>query len=267
MFKWIKKMFSINTVVKKVAATEPKVTVRYAPKLKRIVECVVDQKWLSRCNRKIEYIILHHSTTKDGLETKDWDAIDVYHRSFRMQYEIIVRPITDLVILADIKAGKQQGYIKVGTSWFPMEKVEGFYLKAAQLMEKNLKIGQYMSKYVHGIMIQTPWRKVGYNLGIEWADNKVVLRYGRSLTENGAHCYQLGINKKSIGILTVGNFDKGYPDSEIWRKNILVCREIVKKFPNVKILGHREVEGVKKSCPGELWDMGQFRIDVKGMTI
>jgi len=266
MFKWLLRLikaFNANkeSIKKILIEKELKISVGYklTPTSR---ETIMDMDWLERCNRTIEYIILHHSTTKDGVLISNWDAIDIYHRSFRMNYEIIVRPVTDLVLISDIEKGVEKNYTKVYNSWYPRIEVIEFYQEVMHLMEKEILVHDYISEFAKGVMIQTPWRKVGYNLGIEWAGGKVSLRYGRSLMEDGAHCYQLGVNKKSVGILTVGNFDKGYPDSEIWRKNILVCREIIKKHPKAIILGHREVNGVKKSCPGELWDMEQFRQDV-----
>ena len=272
MVKWLVRLIQLFKINNKeeikniLIEKEQKISVGYklTPTLR---ETIIDMDWLERCNRIIEYIILHHSTTNDGVEISNWDAIDIYHRSFRMNYEIIVKPVTDLNLLSNIEKGVEKNYMKIYDSWYCRIQLITFYKEAMHLMEQEILVPNYISEFVKGVMIETPWRKIGYNLGIEWARGKVSLCYGRSLMEDGAHCYQLGINKKSIGILTVGNFDKNYPDSEIWRKNILVCREIIKKHPKAIILGHREVKGVKKSCPGELWDMEQFRRDVLNKTI
>lgn len=228
---------------------------------------LLDPKWLSNHKQNIKYLILHHSTTKDGRMTKDWDAIDIYHRSFRINWNIEIRPVTNLILLSNIRKGREKSYMKIYNSWYDRVAVIAFYQKVQILLGEELEVPQYISKYEGGAMIETPWRKGGYNLGSEWADGKLSLRYGRNLRERGAHCYQDGMNGKSIGYLIMGNYDRGHPDGEMWRHVIKVVREVKIEFPNIKILGHREVRGVRKSCPGELWNMIQFRKDLEKTII
>lgn len=232
-------------------------------KIKMLIPKIIDREFLRERNREITHCILHHSTSYDNPITKDWDSIDVYHRSFRMNWTIMVRPITDLVILDDIAKGETENIVKIRHSYYPLDQVERFYKKAGALMAEELYVGQYISAIVKKTKIETPWDKIGYTMGIERESHGITLRYGRTLMERGAHCYQEGMNDHSIGLLIVGNYDKGYPDSELWRYTIKACREIRKEIPGIKFKGHREVKGVKKSCPGELWDMKQFREDLK----
>ena len=180
-----------------------------------------------------------------------------------MNWTIMVRPITDIITLDDIRDGKTEKFVRIYDSFYPKDKVEKFYKKAGALMAEELYIGQYISTYVKKTKIETPWSEIGYNIGTERENGMIQIKYGRSLNKKGAHCYQEGMNDCSIGWLIVGNYDKGCPDSELWRFCIKVGREIKKEFPKIKFLGHREVAGVKKSCPGELWDMRQFRADLK----
>ena len=130
----------------------------------------------------------------------------------------------------------------------------------------------YVQLFIEKSKIETPWKNIGYNLGIELAPAEkksryttpeVVLKYGRSLTESGAHCWQEGMNALSIGLLVVGNFDKKEPSSEIWRFLVKTIREIQQVFPDIKILGHTEVSGVQKSCPGTKVNLEQLRKDVQ----
>ena len=234
-------------------------------KVRKVIkeEIMINKDFLKTNHGKITHCIMHHSTTKDGLLTNDWEAIDVYHRSFRINWNIIVRPITDLVILADIKKNGDRDYVKINCSWYLKDKVKTFYKQASVLIGEELYIGQYVSKYVKNTKIETPWRAIGYNLGIERDCGRIQIKYGRCLVGKGAHCYQEGMNEHSIGLLIVGNYDIGYPDSDLWKFCIKAAKEIKSVFPKIKFLGHREVKGVKKSCPGELWDMKQFRKDLK----
>jgi len=226
-------------------------------------EIMINKDFLKTNSGKITHCIMHHSTTKDGLLTNDWEAIDVYHRSFRINWNIIVRPVTDLVILDDIKNKINNEYIKINESWYNKDKVEKFYKQAGALIGEELYVGQYVGTYVKNTKIETSWRAIGYNLGVERDCGRIQIKYGRSLIEKGAHCYQEDMNNHSIGWLIVGNYDIGYPDIDLWEFCIKAAKEIKKEFPKIKFLGHREVEGVKKSCPGELWDMKQFRKDLK----
>lgn len=231
-------------------------------KIKKQKKTIVDLDLLRNRTLKITHLIMHHSTTKDGWKN-DWRAIDIYHRSFRMNWTIMVRPITDLVILDDIRKGKEKNIIKISSSYYDKEKVEKFYRRASALIGEELYIGQYVSKYTKGTKFESPWRAIGYTMGIERENGELVVRYGRNLTQRQAHCYQNGMNEHAIGFLIVGDFDGRFPDIELWKFAIKVIREIKKEIKGIKVLGHREVKGVKKSCPGELWDMKQFREDLK----
>lgn len=264
MNKWVQKILSwFKDKVKKDGIHVSK-SISIVPKImKKPKPTITDKEFFRRSNRKITHCVMHHSTSFDNPETRDWDSIDIYHRSFRMNWVIMVRPITDLVVLSNIAKGKEKNAVKINESYYPLDKVEKFYKKAGALIGEELYVGQYLSKYIKNTKIETPWRKIGYNIGTERANGKLVMRYGRTLMERGAHCYQEGMNDSSIGWLIVGNYDKDYPDSDLWRFCIKVGREIRKEFPGIKFVGHREVKGVKKSCPGELFDMKQFREDLK----
>lgn len=230
---------------------------------KKVVQTIIDTDFFREKNRKITHCVMHHSTTTDNPQTRNWEAIDIYHRSFRMNWTIMVRPITDFLVMRKILEGLEKNAIKINESYYYLDKVLAFYKKAGALVGEELYTGQYVSVYVKNTKIETPWRKIGYNFGVEKANNKLCLAYGRTLMERGAHCYQQEMNDHSIGWLIIGNYDKACPDSELWKFCIKVGKEIRKEFPGIKFIGHREVKGVTKSCPGKLWDMKQFRKDLQ----
>lgn len=99
------------------------------------------------------------------------------------------------------------------------------------------------------------WAGIGYNYLIE---NDGRIFEGRGL-KVGAHAK--GNNRDSIGIALVGNFDIGYPEDIQLKPLIELCLSFMYEYDIEvnKVIGHRELEGVTKSCPGELFDMMEFR--------
>ena len=260
MRKLVQKL--LDLIFKYTGKNEITVGVAYTLPAKKVPD-MLDKKFLEDNNGGIEAVIVHHSSTYDNEVTSDWDNIDIYHRSFRMNYTIIVAPITEKKELDKIANGITTDVIKIYDSYYPKRSAEIFYETAEELIGKKFVIGQFISNYVKNTKIETPWRKIGYTLGIEYRDNKIEIRYGRNLREPQAHCYQEGMNTKSIGLLVVGNFDYEAPCGEIWRAAIKAVREIKEVFPNIKILGHCEANGVTKTCPGAMWNMDQFRKDIE----
>lgn len=112
------------------------------------------------------------------------------------------------------------------------------------------------------------WADIGYHFGIEAVDGKYVIMKGRPLRIRGAHCADGGMNKQSIGICMIGNFDKMTPPIAQWAlAQLLISRLLwLYKIPICNVLGHRECQeraGIlpekRKSCPGLMVDMNKFR--------
>ena len=120
------------------------------------------------------------------------------------------------------------------------------------------------------------WRDIGYNYVVENYGGNMVARKGRTIGDKGAHTVELGMNRKSVGVCIVGNFDLEPPSDEHLRMTAQLCMAIQVNWqiPVANILGHREVgemagydwrvkgpTGIPqfKSCPGKRFSMGDLR--------
>ena len=108
------------------------------------------------------------------------------------------------------------------------------------------------------------WKDIGYHFGLEYVQNILVLRFGRSLEEVGAHC--LGFNKIGIGICLIGNYDIQIPTTEQLSALHELCKILMQLYAisPKHIIGHRESYGLlgkeqQKTCPGILFPMNDFR--------
>ena len=71
----------------------------------------------------------------------------------------------------------------------------------------------------------------------------------------------VSMNNQSLGVCVVGNYDKS-PLEEKYLKDIVGYVSlllVLYRIPIKNVLGHREVPGVTKSCPGNLVDMDYIR--------
>lgn len=95
------------------------------------------------------------------------------------------------------------------------------------------------------------WSDIGYHFGIELINERYEIICGRPMNAVGAHCYQEGMNRKSIGICMVGNFDEIEPNVKQMAalKNLLKALMEVAGIPKENIHMHREFAQYK-SCPG-----------------
>ncbi|MGF7184529.1 N-acetyl-anhydromuramyl-L-alanine amidase AmpD [Desulfitispora alkaliphila] len=93
------------------------------------------------------------------------------------------------------------------------------------------------------------WRDVGYHFIIEPGGTVVV---GRKHNTYGAHCRAAGMNRKSLGVALIGNFEQGKPTLQQYVKAIELVAWLRNKYavPLENILEHRDVPGAKTLCPG-----------------
>lgn len=86
------------------------------------------------------------------------------------------------------------------------------------------------------------------------------IQRGRDETEVGAHCKDMGMNRKSIGICFEGHGDYD-AFTRAQRKSLShLYQQITGRWdiPIENVLGHRET-GAKKTCPGNKIDMHELR--------
>jgi N-acetylmuramoyl-L-alanine amidase len=108
------------------------------------------------------------------------------------------------------------------------------------------------------------WKAIGYHIGLEEVDGKLVVQQGRPVGSIGAHCK--GFNARSVGICLVGNYDREAPSDDRLFLLASVCRELQRLYGihADQVIGHRESyaligKPVEKSCPGKLFDLDSFR--------
>ena len=103
---------------------------------------------------------------------------------------------------------------------------------------------------------------IGYHYGIEMVNTKYEILVGRMEGTIGAHTR--GKNRESIGICCIGNYDDNLPDLALWNMLLDLCTNICLRYdiPVENVKGHREYAPYK-SCPGNAFDMADFRKDLK----
>ena len=86
------------------------------------------------------------------------------------------------------------------------------------------------------------------------------LETGRREHRPGAHCRDMGMNSKSIGVGLEGHGDMEQWTADQWRTFRTLYRFMERKYhiPPHEVLGHRET-GAPKTCPGKKIDMDQVR--------
>lgn len=109
-------------------------------------------------------------------------------------------------------------------------------------------------------MKERGWDDIGYHFGIEMVDGAPLVRVGRGLTRWGAHT--IGMNKDSIGICVIGDYDAARPSDLILAACVELGLEISREFPAITInqhFYHRHFTH-EKTCPGRLFpEISEFR--------
>lgn len=74
----------------------------------------------------------------------------------------------------------------------------------------------------------------------------------RPLDEVGYHAGNLSVNKKSVGICLIGDFEVEKPTSQQLKELQVLIGELQKELPIVSIKLHRDIKPTK--CPGKNFD-------------
>ena len=105
------------------------------------------------------------------------------------------------------------------------------------------------------------WTDIGYHYGYERIEGSIEVIVGRYMNKVGAHCYKAGMNRRSLGVCVVGDFDKKNPPNWLYEFVAKHVSSLVETFGlsvDEDVLGHCEVDN-KKSCPGKLFSMDKLR--------
>jgi hypothetical protein len=103
------------------------------------------------------------------------------------------------------------------------------------------------------------WRDIGYHFVIERIPRYTVIM-GRMPDEVGAHCK--GVNKKSLGVCFVGDFDSFSVPKEQWDLGIRLVEYLIDMYniPIGNVRGHRDLWNT--ACPGKHFKMSDFINDL-----
>lgn len=100
------------------------------------------------------------------------------------------------------------------------------------------------------------WRDVGYHYLIN-RDGTLVA--GRPEDMRGAH--EKRVNSRSVAVCMIGGappvgskeYRQGLGENNFtdpqWKTLEQIVRQLHAKYPNAEVLGHRDIEGVRKACP------------------
>ena len=108
-----------------------------------------------------------------------------------------------------------------------------------------------------------PFLDIGYHFGIEAVGDGYQILLGRMMNVPGAHCKERGMNRISLGICFVGDYDYDEPPYDMWLLGQKLVESLmdVFKIPRENVLGHYELAPYK-SCPGVRFDIERFRAQI-----
>lgn len=104
------------------------------------------------------------------------------------------------------------------------------------------------------------WDDIGYHFGIEKVNNDYAILTGRHRDVVGAHCLEKGMNKKSLGICVIGNYDPAPPPQEAMDMLVTLCVGLCREYELTvdKIVPHHEYASYK-TCPGTKFPMDELK--------
>jgi N-acetylmuramoyl-L-alanine amidase len=110
----------------------------------------------------------------------------------------------------------------------------------------------------HYHMVNLGWRAIGYHYGVELVNGHYEILKGRMDDETGAHCRQHQMNRKSLGICMVGNYDETVPDIVQIHKLTMLTRSLmhIHNIPVERV--HPHSLHAPKTCPGKLFPWDDF---------
>lgn len=118
--------------------------------------------------------------------------------------------------------------------------------------------------------VEKRWSDIGYHYGIERIAGCYEVLVGRFMNRVGAHCVEMGMNRKSLGVCVVGDFDCREPQIGLLEFTAGFVASLCEVFDVTvaKVHGHGEVsptylDGTARTCPGKLFDIEKLRSMVR----
>lgn len=107
--------------------------------------------------------------------------------------------------------------------------------------------------------IESPWQDIGYHFGLEKDGADYVWKFGRSVTMDGAHCIEHGMNRIGIGICVVGNYDLGPVPEPMLKMLVQNVKPLMSiwAIPKTNVKRHCDF-ATYKTCPGTQFQWSQF---------
>jgi hypothetical protein len=183
----------------------------------------------TKAKRTWDGIVWHHSTARDGV-CYDWDAIKLFHTSYRVDSKVV-----------DAKEYRKLSIQKMGREFGEPMRAVGFHAA----VEHVEGAGGVFAPVIH----------LGRSLDLNG--------------EHTSHKGSVVFNSRYLGLVAIGDFDAKPMPPEMWDQCLRLTRAMMEAFsiPAEKVLGHSEADaiaGVEKprGCPGALWRMEKFRKDL-----
>ena len=106
------------------------------------------------------------------------------------------------------------------------------------------------------------WDDIGYHFVVERINGAPLVKAGRPIAYQGAHCPDL--NATHIGICLAGNFDKYPPDADMLETLETLCRDLIAKYniPAHEVTYHCRYS--TKTCPGKKFPQSGFLLSLGG---
>ncbi|MBN2317928.1 MAG: N-acetylmuramoyl-L-alanine amidase [Acidobacteria bacterium] len=103
------------------------------------------------------------------------------------------------------------------------------------------------------------WIDVGYHFGLELIGDHYEILMGRMQEQTGAHCREEGMNRRSLGICVVGNFDFAPPPDPALDQLAMLVKSLqgIWSIPIENVKRHTDF-ATYKSCPGKLFPWEGF---------